>query len=546
MNMNESDPLLADVLDRLLNLLGELAPEERLELQGSLREGFLALFRVDGLPTELAVQLGSPLARGMPLDVWCRERATASRFAEDAFTPLRTAAALVDHWAATDRPLLAFLPAACQVDEEGRLCVQGPRLDLGRFNPAIRQLTEYQRKYAKKYLHTNLLRTVENADLASAGVYSFALFLLNVFLGIQAPTRAELQDALEKCPHRPGQAIPPDLPVLFRQVVTASSKKPLGWTCQDLLSAVLRSYRDNPFACKMAADPAVSHRRFAYSVQGLHKEGGNEDRHYSCHQGPASLLLVADGVSTADLGSGAIAAEEIVRLMEFGYKERFQAAVEAGLRASQAWPEAAGGFLTDLFGAAHQKVVEQVNTLYHNRKESSQPPQSPMCSTLTAAFVWGDQALIHHLGDSPAWLFSPSRNLFCKLTADHHAARERDFSFELDRQATALTRVIGACEFSLELQGFLAIDQSPACVRVQLQRGDLLLVASDGLIEAIDESGTQEKVARFEAELRQLAQTEKDLKRLVRRLVALAEDGLSNDNITLNALRIEPKEEAHG
>jgi serine/threonine protein phosphatase PrpC len=73
-----------------------------------------------------------------------------------------------------------------------------------------------------------------------------------------------------------------------------------------------------------------------------------------------------------------------------------------------------------------------------------------------------------------------------------------------------------------------------------------LLLASDGLVEAIDASGTVEKIARLEAELRRQSQAERDLKKLVRKLVALAEDGLSNDNITLNALRIEPKEEAHG
>jgi serine/threonine protein phosphatase PrpC len=410
----------------------------------------------------------------------------------------------------------------------------------------VKQLTEYQRKQTKRYLHPNLLRTVAGADLASAGVYSFALFLLDVFLGIQAPTRAELQDALDKCPHRPGRAIPPDVPVLFRQVVTAAHNKPLGWTCRELLSAVLRSFRDSPFVCDTVVDRAVRHAWFAYSVQGLHKEGGNEDRHYTCCEGPASLLLVADGVSTADLGSGAMAAEEIVRLMQFGHQDQFRAAVATCLHDPQAWPDAAEAFLAGLFGAAHQQVVQQVNLLYQGRKENSPELQAPMCSTLTAAFVLGDQALIHYLGDSPAWLFSPSRNLFCKLTADHHAGREKSFSFELDHQATALTRVIGACEFSLEQQRFVAVEQDADRLRVQLRSGDLLLLASDGLVEAIDASGTVEKIARLEAELRRQSQAERDLKKLVRKLVALAEDGLSNDNITLNALRIEPKEEAHG
>ena len=135
--MNMNDPLLADVLDRLLNLLGELAPEERLELQGSLREGFLALFRVEGLPTELAVQLGSPLARGTPLDVWCRERATAGCFAEDAFAPLRTAAALVDHWAATDRPLWIKANAGVPEVIEGQTVWRATPAEFASHGPAL-------------------------------------------------------------------------------------------------------------------------------------------------------------------------------------------------------------------------------------------------------------------------------------------------------------------------------------------------------------------------------------------------------------------------
>lgn len=543
--MNEKDDQLTAATESLLDLMGELAPEEPLELRASLSSRLREVFRVGDIPLPLCERLADPLVAATPLEAWCRERVGSGRFDDEEFAPLLVAAAMVDHLAGTDRPLLAFVPAAWRVDENGRLAVFGPRLDLARFRPDLNQLTEYQRKSVKRYMHPNLLRSMVGVELSTAGVYSMTLFLLDVFVGVQAPTRAELQDALERYPCHGRRQAPPDLPLLFRQVITAPVNKRLGWTCQELVSAVLRSFRENPFGRGPSVDLGVRHGTFAYSVPGLNKEGLNEDRYYIGRHGAASLLLIADGVSTADLGSGAMAAEEVVRLMEFEFADRFRAVVEDCSTAPQTWPEAGDAFLTEFFAAAQQKVVEQVNLLFRRRGDQATAPRAPMCSTLTAALVWGDSALIHYVGDSPAWLFSPSRNLFCKLTAEHHAERERDFSFDPQPDAAALTRVIGACELPLIGESFVAVEQAGDRLQVRLQPGDLLMLASDGLLEGIDAPGEREKLARFEAEVRRLGQPGADLKKLVRQLIALAEDGLSHDNITLNALRLEA-EEQHG
>jgi serine/threonine protein phosphatase PrpC len=406
-------------------------------------------------------------------------------------------------------------------------------------------LTEFQRKHARRHLQPNLLRGLGEIDLPAASVFSFALFLLDVFLGIQGQTRAELQDALEKCRSRSGTGIPPGLPELFRPLVTASAGKPLGWTCRDLVAAVLRSYRDSPFICSPTFVLTVSHSRFAYSVPGLNKEGSNEDRYHVCRCGQATLLAVADGVSTADLGSGSLAAEEIVRWLDLTGRKRFEAAVARCLAEATAWPEEAERFLGEFFQSAHQHVIDQINGLFQGWTEA-EPPKHPMCSTLVSAFVLGDQAIIRHVGDSPAWLYSPARNLFCKLTEEHHAGRERAFTFESDRQETALTRVIGDCELALSGKEYVAVEPRADLVRVQLRPGDLLLLSSDGLVDGIDEPETHARVTRLEGETRRLVQAGTDLKKLVRKLMALAEEGRSNDNITVAALRVDPRETPHG
>ena len=241
-----------------------------------------------------------------------------------------------------------------------------------------------------------------------------------------------------------------------------------------MVGTILEAFRDSPFLCRSELNDGASHEWFGYSVPGMHKNGqANEDRLAARSKGKVTWFLVADGVSTADLGNGEMAAEEIVRLLGRVYDPQFEAlAGQLMAKPVSEWLNEADRFLADFFRDANLRVVSLVNELYAERRPGS-APSLPMSSTLVSALVACDQAIIRHLGDSTAWLFRPGTGVLHKLTSEHNAGGESRFSFDTNDREAALTRVIGACRFSQADDTFVAIEQQADVLRVQLRPGDL-------------------------------------------------------------------------
>lgn len=109
-------------------------------------------------------------------------------------------------------------------------------------------------------------------------------------------------------------------------------------------------------------------------------------------------------------------------------------------------------------------------------------PATGTGSTLTLAQIISDQLLIGHVGDSAAYLLRGED--FEKLTVDHTMAQEL-----IDRQGDAahaimppeyphtLTRCVGQ-------DNELRVDQN----RISLERGDCLLLCTDGLNRVVEEN----------------------------------------------------------
>jgi serine/threonine protein phosphatase PrpC len=290
--------------------------------------------------------------------------------------------------------------------------------------------------------------------------------------------------------------------------------------------------RTNPFVCRASLNQATEHEVYAYSVFGLNKkEPANEDRVVCWNRGPISFVLVADGVSTVDLGSGEQAAEEIVRL----FRARFQPRLEK-LASPAALAEGARQFLRDFFVEANVQVVAHVNRLFD--PASGVVPEAPLCSTLTAVVVVHDQAWISFVGDSPALLYSRATGRLLQLSIEDHVALLEEYDPDSGIDPRALTQVIGQCRFVEESRRFEPEELNIPVVQVQLHPGDLLVIGSDGLLECIDEPTARARLQRAEAELRRLHGVDHPLRLIVRELILLGEEGLSDDNISAAAVRI--------
>jgi serine/threonine protein phosphatase PrpC len=525
--------------------IGEMDDRERTAVEAELRGIAASVFAIDRLPAAIAANLAPPLTKGTPLVAWSRAAIDGGDHSEQALAPLHAIADVVDALALSSRPLVGCPAAIWRVDASGRLCPPGPRLTVWRADTAIRRLTSYQQAAGTGRVHRGLQRGFDGIDLQAASFHAFAVMLAEVLLGKTAMTTGELLDAIKKIP---ADVAPSNLVDLLGVAIETSIKEPPPATCRSLLSRVLECLRKSVFRLGTRVSMTAAHEWFGYSVQGLQKPGGNEDRWGAWRSGPASLLLVADGVSTADLGTGSIAAEEIhqlVALSRYGLPA-FEAAVSQCVAQPRDWPRVAEEFLRDLLRRAHARVLKRTVALAADRPVGSPPSRNPMSSTATVAFVLGDQAVIGWIGDSPAWVRSPSRDIFVRITTAQNVGREQEFSFSSESSGAALTQTIGGCDYSEVDRKYIAARLRPEFVTVQLMPGDLLILGSDGVVDGIGGSSDRDNETRFATEVCVGTEGKKPLNRLVRDLIDPAENGSSHDNITLVVLRLPTGDESHG
>ena len=116
-------------------------------------------------------------------------------------------------------------------------------------------------------------------------------------------------------------------------------------------------------------------------------------------------------------------------------------------------------------------------------------------------------------------LFRRATGRLLQLSTPDHVSLEEDYEPDSGIDPNALTRVIGQCRFNEANQRYETIPGPVPVVRAQLAPGDLLLLASDGLVECIHEATSQDRFGRLEAELQRLHLTDHPLKQLVVRLI---------------------------
>jgi serine/threonine protein phosphatase PrpC len=535
------------VADQLAQLIEAADSPDRRALAQILTERLFQVLAIPPVPLELRVPFGNPFDPGVPLADWCLARLPNPETRAAALLPLPPIAALLDALAEADTPLLVFVPGWFRVDERGRPLVFPPHFSLGMKLRGDTHLSERQSRSYAHLLHPSVLKTLTHCDVRSSLLYSFALFLARTLLKVKHDDARALLQGLRRC-RRQDRSLPPELPELLHAVLSRPLDRPPGCTCRELIALALAHVKDNPFVCQTTLNRSTEHELFAYSVFGIHKpQPVNEDR-VLCHApgrlppgGNVSFALVADGVSQVDLGTGEMAAEEIVRLFRERFQARFDALAHKLAEQVQAdpaadWTPEVEQLLQEFFHQANERTVALANQL--RDPANAEIPHSPLCATLTAAVVVFDQALLAFVGDSPALLFRRATGRLSQLSTEDHVGLDEDYDPDAGGDPHALTRVIGQCRFNADKNLLEARPAPVPVVRVQLQPGDLLLLASDGLLECINEPTAQDRFACLEAELRRLHLTDHPLKQVVVHLIRLGEDGLSDDNISATAVRI--------
>ena len=205
------------------------------------------------------------------------------------------------------------------------------------------------------------------------------------------------------------------------------------------------------------------------------------------------LLAVADGMGGADAGdvASAIAVDDLHRVL---------AAPPANVpRASM---------IEQAFHHAHRAV--------RDASDGAQPEKRRMGTTLTAVHVHGGEAIIGHVGDSRAYVIRAGR--IAPVTHDQTIVQQLVDTGLLD------PRDVDASPFKnviLQAVGHQR-DLDVAVTRVELRSRDCIVIASDGLTNAVSDQ-----------EILEIVLSSMNLDVAANRLVDLANERGGKDNITV-------------
>ena len=166
-------------------------------------------------------------------------------------------------------------------------------------------------------------------------------------------------------------------------------------------------------------------------------------------------------------------------------------------------------------------LIQEANRRIFDRA-STDPSASGMGTTMTVALVEGMTVAIGHVGDSRAYLVRGEQ--MEQLTDDHSLVNELLKSGKLSEeeaqvhpQRSVITRAVGT-DPDVDVDGFT----------IEAEDGDIILICSDGLSDMVEDEEILELVHR----------NRDDLDKAVKTLVAAANRGGGEDNITAVAFRI--------
>jgi PPM family protein phosphatase len=166
-------------------------------------------------------------------------------------------------------------------------------------------------------------------------------------------------------------------------------------------------------------------------------------------------------------------------------------------------------------------LIQEANRRIYDRA-STDPTASGMGTTMTVALVEGMTVAIGHVGDSRAYLVRGEQ--MEQLTEDHSLVNELLKTGKLSEeeahvhpQRSVITRAVGT-DPDVDVDGFT----------IEAEDGDVFLICSDGLSDMVDDEQILEVVHS----------NRDDLDKAVKELVAAANKGGGEDNITAVAFQI--------
>ncbi len=355
----------------------------------------------------------------------------------------------------------------------------------------------------------------------ASDVYAAAVLLVECLLGRQWPRTIPAQRAIPYLryviPMLPPASLAP-LDAALHPDPELRPKDGLAWQALWQVAAIAeekRTYaqRDPAARLHIGYDSHIGRTKILFTQT-------NQDALFVSTKGPLSLLVVCDGISTANAGTGDVASSIASHVIANLWEQALPRLVQAG-------PAEIREFLDRALRMANQAVCEAALRFAGGNLDG----RVPMGTTAVVALVYGNRVWLAWLGDSRAYLVGPYGASL--LTFDENQASERlrawhlNFIEQWDPAGFALVGYLGHFDEMSRAEALPAHHFS-----FTLVPGERLMLCSDGVTDYLGD--THPEAALFVAD----AVREEDPFEAARGLVAQANRGGGGDNITTIVARL--------
>ncbi|MBP7562884.1 MAG: protein phosphatase 2C domain-containing protein [Candidatus Cloacimonetes bacterium] len=253
------------------------------------------------------------------------------------------------------------------------------------------------------------------------------------------------------------------------------------------------------------------------------------------------LFMLADGVSTANIGSGKLASIKILNYIEDRKDEILQFMSSISHFDSEDWINECKKKLTEIIRNINEESIADLNKRVLNRQLTD---VHPMCSTLILGFTDKNRVLFAYLGDSQVYYVKGDKIM--RINEDHNVLEERIANyfqttdrkiFTEDASDKHLTKVIPMSEYDQSTNQFNSNikDEDISFFNYYPEENSYLFVCTDGLMDSIktgdDDVENERELLKLFKELMQKHNF--NLKEVSRQICRMADEKAGVDNMTL-------------
>lgn len=283
-----------------------------------------------------------------------------------------------------------------------------------------------------------------------------------------------------------------------------------------------------------------------YKQLGMKKEQ-QEDQSFVSSTSTSALLMVADGVSKATIGTGRLASTTALDCLEEQRQtiQRELSQLDSIASSSlEEWQKKASSFLESLYTRIQHALIERLNSTNKNRL--IKPTDHIMSTTLNIAVITGNWVMVSWMGDSPAFIFNKDR---LSILIEPHIQIQSDVkalvlkerkNLQREEKEGALTRYLPySLSYNEERRHFEGDNPKDIAQRYfHLMPGDLFFMGSDGIVDCLKGYGAKEKKDRLAQLLQQVGSKYTNLRGLTYEVTKRIVEENGFDNVSMVAARI--------